>query len=78
MRVLGRILLVVVSFLGVGFLTMHLLIERAVSRGIPEYNVRMGGALGGLFAGGAAATIVALVLLLGRGRSRSDSPGEDL
>jgi hypothetical protein len=64
-----RVLAVVAVFLGVGYATMHLLIARAVARGAPEYSVRLGGAMGGLFVGGGAAVLVGLALLLG---SRSD------
>ncbi len=69
MRIVWRVLLVLLTFVGVGYATMHLLIARAVARGTPEYSVRMGGALGGLFVGGAAAVLVGLVLLMA-GRTR--------
>lgn len=68
MRVIGRICLILAVFAGVGYATMHWLTARAVARGTPEYRVRMGSALGGLFAGGGVATIVALGLLLGGGK----------
>ncbi len=69
MRVLWRVLLVLFTFGGVGYLTMHLLIARAVAHGTPEYSVRLAGAMGGLFVGGSVACLVALVFLLG-GRRR--------
>lgn len=75
MKVLGRTLLILVTFGVVGYLTMHVLIARAVAHGTPEYSVRMGGALGGLFVGGGAATLVALALLLG-GRRTADPDHE--
>lgn len=73
MRVLWRTLLILGTFLGAGYLTMHLLITRAVARGVPEVNVRLGGAVGGLFVGGAAASLLALALLLG-GRKSAEAP----
>ncbi len=68
MSVVWRGLLVVATFLLVGYATMHLLIARAVARGTPEYSVRLGGAVGGLFVGGAAAVLVGIALLVGRKR----------
>ncbi len=72
MRVLWRALLVLFTFGGVGYLTMRLLIARAVARGTPEYSVRLAGAMGGLFVGGSVACLVTLVFLLG-GRRRSST-----
>ncbi len=78
MRIVWRVLLVLLTFVGVGYATMHLLIAHGVARGTPEYSVRMGGALGGLFSGGAAAVLVGLVVLMaGRTRrSPDDVDGE--
>lgn len=72
MRVVGRICFIVAVFMGVGYGTMHWLTARAVARGTPEYRVRMGSALGGLFAGGGVATLVTLGLLLGGAPHPSD------
>ncbi len=69
MRLLWRVALVLTTSLGAGYATMHLLIARAVARGVPEYNVRLAGAMAGLFVGGVAACLVALAILLA-GRSR--------
>lgn len=78
MRFAVRALLILFTFVAVGYGTMHWLIARAVSHGTPEYQVRMGGALGGLFAGGIAATLVLLALLLGRKRPHlPPEPTED-
>lgn len=74
MRVLWRALLILATFLGVGYATMHLLVARAVARGTPEYSVRLGGAMGGLFVGGAAACVMGLVLLLSSRRGGSVDP----
>ena len=74
MRVAGfglRVLLLVAIFAGVGLWAAHALIGRAVARGTPEYQVRLAGYMGGLFAGGAAATVAGVGLLLLRGGGRS-------
>ena len=76
MRILWRVGLVLLTFAVIGYGTATLLIRRGVARGTPEYSVRMGGALGGLFVGGAAATIVTLALLLGK-KGKSPSSDED-
>ena len=65
MRTLGRVVLVVTTFVALGFGTMHVVIARAVARGTPEYEVRLAGAMTGLFVGGAAASLLTLALLLG-------------
>lgn len=75
MRIVWRALLVLLTFVGVGYGVMHLLIARGVARGAPEYSVRMGGALGGLFSGGAAAVLVGIALLLS-GRPRPSAPDD--
>lgn len=69
-RLVGRILLLLAIFLGVGFGAAHALIAHAVAAGTPEYKVRLAGAMGGLFAGGAATMLVALALFVGRKPSR--------
>lgn len=76
MRVAWRVLLVLVTFAVIGYTTMHVLIARAVDRGAPEYSVRLGGAMGGLFVGGAAAVLVGIALLAGKKRARSSSQNE--
>ncbi len=65
-RLVGQILLLVAVFLGVGFAVAHALIAHAVAAGTPEYNVRLAGAMGGLFAGGAATVLVSLALFFGQ------------
>ena len=74
MRWLVRGLVVLVTFVGVGITTTHLLVAHAVARGSPEYSVRLGGAVGGLFVGGVSAVLVAFGLLLAR---RPGPPRED-
>lgn len=76
MKLLLRILAVLLTFLGVGFATMHVLIARGVARGTPEYELRLGGAMGGLFVGGASACLVGLALLLSRARRPTDEDQE--
>ncbi len=70
LRLLGRILLVLLIFLGVGLWTGHVLIVHATAGGTPEYKVRLAGAMGGLFAGGTAATVAGVALLLSKTRQR--------
>ncbi len=65
MRWLWRVLLVLVVFGVVGYAAMRMLIAHAVARGLPEYSVRLGGAMGGLFLGGGAAVVVMIALLVG-------------
>jgi hypothetical protein len=67
MRVIWRALLLLFVFLGTGYATMHLVIAHAVAKGTPEYAVRLAGAMAGLFVGAAAAVLVGLALVLGRG-----------
>ena len=69
MRLWLRVLVVVAVFAAVGWGTAHVVIARAVARGTPEYEVRLAGAMAGLFVGGAAAVIVLLASLLGARRS---------
>ncbi len=68
-----RVLLVVAVFAGVGWLTSHLVVARAVAHGTPEYAVRLAGYMSGLFVGGVAAMLAGLAMLLaGRGSSADD------
>ena len=65
-RLIGRILLILAVFLGVGLWTGQALIAHAVAGGTPEYSVRLAGAMGGLFAGGGAAALTGLACVLAR------------
>lgn len=69
-RLIGRILLILAIFLGVGLWTGQVLIAHAVAQGTPEYKVRLAGAMGGLFAGGTAAAVAGLALLLAQPKRR--------
>ena len=73
-RLIGRIVLILAVFLGVELWTGQALIAHAVAGGTPEYKVRLAGAMGGLFAGGGAAALTGLALVLARSGRR---PGDD-
>ena len=62
MALLWRVLLVVAVFAGCGFVVAKLVIAHAVMGGAPLPQVRLAGAMAGLFAGGAAASILVLIL----------------
>ena len=64
MRVAWRVLLVLTTFAIVGYTAMHVLVAHAVAKGTPEYAVRLGAAMGGLFIGGGAAVLVGIALLV--------------
>ena len=76
MRLVWSVGLVFLVSLAVGYGTTHLLIARAVARGTPEYSVRMGGALGGLFAGGAVLVLLGLALLWWRNKPVQNEDAE--
>lgn len=79
-RLIGRVLLLLAAPLavgmGVGLWTAHALIAHAVAAGTPEYNVRLAGAMGGLFAGGSAASVTGLATFMARPRrqKRAEPP----
>lgn len=75
MRWIWRVLLVLAVFGVLGYTATHVLIAHAVAKGTPEYSVRLGAAVGGLFLGGAGAGLVALALLVG-GRPASSGHEE--
>ena len=77
MRWLWRVLLVIVVFGVAGYAAMRFLIAHAVARGLPEYSVRLGGAMGGLFIGGGAAVMMTIVLLLASRRSSPEKREEE-
>ena len=64
MRWRWRLVVILITFLGVGYTTMRLLVAHAVAKGSPEYSVRLAGAMGGLFVGGGSAALAALLLWL--------------
>jgi hypothetical protein len=63
MRYAWRSLLVLAVFLGVGYAVMHLVIAHSVQRSTPLPELRLAGAMAGLFAGGAAACVVGIALV---------------
>ncbi len=66
MRIALRALVLLVVFLGVGWLTARRVQAHAVA-GTPAAEVRLAAAMAGLFAGGAAVVVVGIALLWKRG-----------
>ena len=67
MRIFGfvlRVLLLIAIFAATGVWASHVILLRATSQGQAEYNVRLASYMAGLFAGGSAATLVGICLLL--------------
>jgi len=63
-----RALVVVAVFVGVGLATADGVVKHAVNAGAAESQVRLAGAMAGLFAGGAAAVLVGIAMVLVAGR----------
>jgi hypothetical protein len=63
MRLAWRFVVVCVVFLGVGLETARLVVAHAVNAGTAESQVRLAGAMAGLFAGGAAAVVVGILMV---------------
>lgn len=61
-------LAVLVTFAAVGFGTAHVIEHVGGTHGTPVAEIRLAAWMGGLFAGGAAATLVTLFLAFGRRR----------
>jgi len=68
MRMVWRALVVVAVFVGVGLATADGVVKHAVNAGAAESQVRLAGAMAGLFAGGAAAVLVGIAMVLVAGR----------
>ena len=62
-----RAAVVLAVFVGVGWATSHAVHTHELARGVTGAEVRLSAWMAGLFAGGAAASLVALAVLL-RGR----------
>jgi TRAP-type C4-dicarboxylate transport system permease small subunit len=62
MRVIVRTLVLLVVFIGVGWLTARSVIHHAAA-GTPAAEIRLSAAMAALFAGGAAAVIVGIALV---------------
>ena len=65
MRVAMRTLVLLVVFAGVGWLTARVVMHHAAV-GTPAAQIRLSSAMAGLFAGGAAAVIVGIAMVLRR------------
>jgi hypothetical protein len=69
MRVAVRALVLVAVFAGVGWLTARAVMDHVASKGAMEPEVRLSGAMAGLFAGGAATLLVGIAMAWSRGKS---------
>ena len=63
MRYAWRSLLIVAVFLGVGYAVMHIVLSFSLDTGTPASELRLAAGMAGLFAGGAAACLVAIATL---------------
>jgi hypothetical protein len=68
MRVALRALVLVAVFAGVGWMTARAVMNHVASRGAMQPEVRLSGAMAGLFAGGAATLIVGIAMAWSRGK----------
>ncbi len=68
MKFVGRALLVVLVFVGCGLIVAKLVMAHGEAGGAPVAQVRLSGAMAGLFAGGAVASLVVLVMAFGKRR----------
>jgi hypothetical protein len=69
MRVVVRTFVLLVVFAGVGWLTARGVMNHVASRGAMQPEVRLAGAMAGLFAGGAATVIAGIAMVWGRRKS---------
>jgi hypothetical protein len=69
MQYVWKASVVVVVFVGVGWLTARTVIAHSAPGGMYALQVRLGSAMAGLFAGGIAATLVLIALLWKRSKS---------
>ena len=63
MRVALRVLILVAVFAGVGWMTARAVMSHVASAGAMQPEVRLAGAMAGLFAGGAAAVLVGIAMV---------------
>jgi hypothetical protein len=70
MRIALRTLLLLAIFVGVGWLTAWAVMGNVASRGAMQPEVRLAGAMAGLFAGGAA-TVIAGITMAWTGRGQA-------
>ena len=66
MRVVVRALVLVAVFVGVGWLTARAVMSHVASAGAMQPEVRLAGAMAGLFAGGAVTLIVGIAMVWSR------------
>jgi hypothetical protein len=69
MRVAIRALVLVAVFAVVGWLTARAVMGHVESKGAMQPEVRLSGAMAGLFAGGAATLVVGIAMVWSRGKS---------
>lgn len=69
MRIAMRTLVLLSVFVGVGWLTARAVMDRVASKGAMQPEVRLSGAMGGLFAGGAATLLVGIAMVWSRKKS---------
>jgi hypothetical protein len=69
MRVAVRALILVAVFAGVGWLTARAVMNHVESKGAMQPEVRLSGAMAGLFAGGGVTLIVGIAMVWSRGKS---------
>jgi hypothetical protein len=68
MRVALRALVLVGVFAGVGWFTARAVMGHVASRGAMQPEVRLSGAMAGLFAGGAVTLVVGIAMAWSRGK----------
>jgi hypothetical protein len=68
MRVAVRALVLVAVFVGVGWFTARAVMSHVASRGAMQPEVRLSGAMAGLFAGGAVTLVVGIAMAWSRGK----------
>ena len=66
MRVALRAMVLVGVFAGVGWLTARAVMDHVASRGAMQPEVRLSGAMAGLFAGGAVTLVVGIAMAWSR------------
>jgi hypothetical protein len=68
MRIALRALVLVGVFAGVGWFTARAVMGHVASRGAMQPEVRLSGAMAGLFAGGAVTLVVGIAMAWSRGK----------
>jgi hypothetical protein len=69
MRAALRTVVLLTVFVAVGWLAARGVMDHVASRGVMQPEVRLAGAMAGLFAGGAAVMIAGIAMVWARGRS---------